>query len=255
MMRINHHLKKIKNKEGDSIKNKNALIIFTKIPIPGFTKTRMQSHISEEESKILHINILKDLSDQIKGVDAKVFVFFTGEYNKQLLESIFKEAVFLQQCNGTIWEKMNDSINRVYDRGYKNIILIGSDIPQLDSYHINNMFLNLKDNNIVLSPTYDEGYCLIGMDKPYNEVFDVDNYSSKNPGKSVFKITLELSNNRSRKVYVSNSFLDLDTFEDIISLCNIDGLMCGNTLNYSKKLIKKYGGSQDAIKTWKRKNN
>ncbi|MDE0646383.1 MAG: TIGR04282 family arsenosugar biosynthesis glycosyltransferase [Gammaproteobacteria bacterium] len=51
-------------------------------------------------------------------------------------------------------------------------VLIGSDIPEISSEYIALAFQRLKEHEVVLGPTEDGGYCLIGMHKPRRDLFD-----------------------------------------------------------------------------------
>ena len=54
-----------------------ALILFTRVPIPGMTKTRLMPFLSGKECAELHTCFLKDIYEKAKQVEADLFVFFT----------------------------------------------------------------------------------------------------------------------------------------------------------------------------------
>ena len=56
---------------------KDALILFTRVPIPGQTKTRLMPFLTGEECARLHACFVKDIYEKAKQVDADIFVFFT----------------------------------------------------------------------------------------------------------------------------------------------------------------------------------
>mgnify|MGYP001138864876 len=53
---------------------KRAVIVFTRVPIPGQTKTRMMPYFSPEECAKLHENFLKDIAQECEKVNADIFV-------------------------------------------------------------------------------------------------------------------------------------------------------------------------------------
>ena len=53
---------------------KQALILFTRIPVPGKTKTRLMPYFSPKQCAKLHTCFLKDISDQCRKVKADCFV-------------------------------------------------------------------------------------------------------------------------------------------------------------------------------------
>ena len=75
---------------------KDALILFTRVPIPGQTKTRLMPFLTGEECARLHACFVKDIYEKAKQVDADIFVFFTPKderscYSKFL---IMRQYVF-----------------------------------------------------------------------------------------------------------------------------------------------------------------
>ena len=53
---------------------KQALILFTRIPVPGKTKTRLMPYFSPKQCAQLHTCFLKDISEQCRKVKADCFV-------------------------------------------------------------------------------------------------------------------------------------------------------------------------------------
>ena len=60
---------------------KKALIIFTREPEPGYTKTRLMPYFSAEKCAELHRCMLKDISREMKSADADIIVAYTGGRN------------------------------------------------------------------------------------------------------------------------------------------------------------------------------
>ena len=64
---------------------KDALILFTRVPIPGQTKTRLMPFLTGEECARLHACFVKDIYEKAKQVDADIFVFFTPKDEKNMI--------------------------------------------------------------------------------------------------------------------------------------------------------------------------
>ena len=58
---------------------KNALIIFTRVPVAGKTKTRLQPFLSGEECASLHQCFITDIMNKMKQTSADLFVLPTRE--------------------------------------------------------------------------------------------------------------------------------------------------------------------------------
>ena len=84
-----------------------ALILFTRVPIPGMTKTRLMPFLTGEECARLHTCFVKDIYEKSKQVEADVFVFYTPKDEKRLLQAVLdEEAVCLPQYGDDLGERM-----------------------------------------------------------------------------------------------------------------------------------------------------
>jgi glycosyltransferase A (GT-A) superfamily protein (DUF2064 family) len=102
--------------------------------------------------------------------------------------------------------------------GYKRVVLIGSDIPDLPMKYIEEAFKSLKEMDAVIGPAYDGGYYLIGFkDKTFSpQVFEGRAWGTKN----VFDETMKKLKKFRRVVYTLPYQRDIDTVEDLRNLSN-----------------------------------
>lgn len=215
---------------------KKGFIIFTRLPIPGQTKTRLEKCLTKEECSELHKNMLRDLNETSKKIDADLFISYTPNGDTEILSEIFTvENKKFSQNGEDIWIRMYDSMNRVFNMGYDRVVLIGADIPEMSYSHVNRSFDELDMADMVITPTEDRGYCLIGLKKPVREIFEMQNVSSE---LSVFDNTLKLAHEAGLTVCTNEELLDLDEGEDLIELSNslrYKELDFGNTRKYLKE--------------------
>ncbi len=195
----------------------NALILMTRIPIPGKTKTRLINIFTREECAQLHKCFLLDLYNVFEYIkeDVDVYLSYTPEGSLNIIENTLpKYMKSFPQEGETLGERMENSIKKVFDLGYEKILLIGSDIPSIQAEDIINGFEILESNDICLGTTFDGGYYLIGMKKLYKKVFDKSIGWGK---KSVLEGTMHIANNLDLSIGLVSKHLDIDTKEDIIS--------------------------------------
>jgi len=144
--------------------NKQAYILFTRVPVPNKVKTRLQSLLSGEEACQVQLRILQDsflkfegLSDQ--GID--LYLAYSNEgAPTDLLAGLPKKFKAFSQKGQTIGQRMNHAIRHVLNMGYEKVLLTGSDIPNLNPKIIQTAFEKLTD--VVLGPSLDGGYYLVG---------------------------------------------------------------------------------------------
>ncbi|SEN21528.1 hypothetical protein SAMN05216454_101203 [Peptostreptococcus russellii] len=215
---------------------KKGFIIFTRLPIPGQTKTRLEGCLTKKQCSELHKNMLKDLNETSKNIDADIFISYTPNGDTKILSEIFtvKNKKFSQRGED-IWFRMYDSMNRVFNMGYDRVVLIGADIPEMSYKHINKSFKVLDNVDVVITPTEDNGYCLIGSKKPIKEIFEMYNVSKD---KTVIENTIALVCDAGLTVHINEKLLDLDEGEDLEELTNSTRyrkLDFGNTRKYLRE--------------------
>jgi len=223
---------------------KEAIILFTRIPVPGQTKTRLQSLLSPEECAKLHTCFLMDLRKCLNNTGKDCFVFYTPEgEKKQLIQILGLENSYCLQQGENLGERMANAISDVLGMGYNACILLGADIPQIQPEDLNEAFDVLKDRDIVFGPTLDNGYWLVGMKKCHRAVFQDQIYGYGN----VLENTMDSINAEGLKCGFIRSFVDIDEPADILRYKDeISGKgLCknSNTAWYINKLIDKYGMS------------
>lgn len=190
---------------------KRALIIFTRIPKEGHTKTRLMPYYMAKQCVELHFAMLRDLSENISGLkDTKINVFFTPEGNITSLRDIFGENVeFFLQVGNDLGERMYNALKTVL-REYEKAVLIGSDIPEVNEKDIEEAFKLLDTKDLAIAPTLDGGYYLIAMKKPYKEIFNIEYGKS-----SVFERTKDKALALGLSIGDCPFHTDIDTREDI----------------------------------------
>ncbi len=222
---------------------KQAIILFTRLPIAGETKTRLQKVFSPEQCATLHRKFLKDLGICLNNTELDYFVFYTPKGNCRELREIFKEAKnFKIQCGNDLGEKMYNAISEVLKSGYDSCVLVGSDIPQLNAVDFFEAFEALTHKDVVLGPTLDYGYYLVGMKKPYIEVFKNQIYGEG----SVLKNTIESIKLADLSYQLIKPHLDIDEPADVFNYSQKIKLnevrKDSFTTKYIEMLMKEYEG-------------
>ena len=91
-------------------------------------------------------------------------------------------------------------------KGATSAVIIGSDSPTLPAFLIDQAFLKLERNDLVLGPTQDGGYYLIGLKEPCAGIFREISWSSN----YVFSETLKRAKQYKKKVAILNQWYDID---------------------------------------------
>lgn len=194
------------------MRQKKALILFTKAPVAGETKTRLMPYFSKGECALLHSCMLTDIRRECKKTGADLRIYYAPEQGKSPLVSIFgKKQVYEPQRGASLGERMKNAIQETLCLGYTSCLLFGSDIPALRAEDFSLAFRILEEKSLVFGPSADGGYYLVGMKSFLPEVFEHKTYSHGR----VLEETLEDLKNRGLTYGLLRTLRDIDEKEDI----------------------------------------
>lgn len=200
--------------------SENAVILFTRIPVAGKTKTRLMPLLTGDECKYLHIAFLRDIFFVLHSskFNCDIIVCYLPDGDVNELHKILPDGdVYIPQRGETLGDRMYNAFCDVFDMGYERCLLIGSDIPLLNKSIVNNAFKTLDCNDIVICPTTDGGYYLIGMKYPCKSLFNLDEYGIS----SVLKKTISASEKAGKTLGFGEVIPDIDDSNDLIDLAYV----------------------------------
>lgn len=210
-------MKLIENIETLGDRMREAIIIFTRVPIPGQTKTRLEGFLTKNQCAEIHKNFLKDIKNTCEKTNKDIFIFYTPEDKDNILLDIFGyKHKYIKQEGNDLGEKMYNAIDYVLNKEYNSCILIGTDIPYIKEEDINKTFEILKDKDIVLGPTKDKGYYLVGMKNSTKSIFENIEYGHGN----VLDNTIESIKKCNLTYDLTNTNVDIDEKEDLLYFYN-----------------------------------
>lgn len=216
-----------------------ALILMTRVPVPGKTKTRLMKVLSGEQCAEIHKAFLKDIFNVYEHIKDEVDIYLTyaSEGCFSLLSDIIPNYVqCFPQIGEDLGERMLNSMEYIFSKGYSKVMLMGCDIPQIQPEYIIEGFELLENNEMFFCPTFDGGYYLVGMSRLCPEIF---NNNLKWGNKSVLEGTLDICNRLGINVALGHKCRDIDTKEDFLYLTDkirkgdLEGsLKCENTIEF-----------------------
>lgn len=153
---------------------KRALAIFAKAPIAGQVKTRLAPLLTPEGAAALYRCFLIDTLELAKRVRSwKTVLFYTPGKARQALRDVVKEPLeLIPQGRGDLGERMGQAFQQLFARGHTPAIIIGGDLPTLPLSRLRAAFLALEQKPVVLGPSLDGGYYLIGLQASQPELFE-----------------------------------------------------------------------------------
>jgi len=168
---------------------KDVICIFAKNPKPGTIKKNLGKAIGKKAAAKLSKSFIIDTiatTLRISNVDLALAVWppdsieeFNGlvsylqnhELDFKITEKS-KNIKLLPQIGKDLGERMKNVSAEMFDSGVERLLIIGYDSPQIEQSIYRAAFELLKSNDVVLGPTFDGGYYLIGMTKHNPELFE-----------------------------------------------------------------------------------
>lgn len=152
-----------------------TLIIYTRYPEAGKTKTRMIPALGAQGAADLQRQMTEHTVNTAKMLQAtrnlNLEIHFTGG-NQQLMSAwLGQELNYIAQIEGDLGQKMFHSLERAFGVAQQRVIIIGIDCPELDHQILNQGFDSLKEQDLTLGVAADGGYYLIGLKRPIPQLF------------------------------------------------------------------------------------
>lgn len=197
---------------------KKALITFVKAPVPGTVKTRLQADMGTEKTVKIYKSFVIDilsLCSRLKGVDR--FLGCAPTRDNDFLDRVsgkYRMQSFNQKGN-SLGERIFNAFRFCAKKGYSDIVLIGSDSPSLPIDFIKKAFSELKKNDFVIGPCFDQGLYLIGVKK--GKINQISRHIKFNTGKDVSMILKKLNTIKIR-FFMLPFWYDVDNIDDFMFL-------------------------------------
>jgi rSAM/selenodomain-associated transferase 1 len=195
----------------------HTLIIFTRYPEKGKTKTRLIPVLGAKGAADLQRRMTEETITKARILQSKIKVdievYFTGG-NEQLMSAwLGDNLVFKKQREGDLGEKMQAAFANAFNNGNKRIVLIGIDCPKLNPTILEKAFDCLSNNDLVIGPARDGGYYLIGLNTLISDLFQGINWGSS----TVFQQTKNIASKLALRLHYLPILQDVDRPEDLIN--------------------------------------
>ena len=151
-------------------------VLFVKSPAAGSAKTRLRSHLSDGQRAALYAAFIVDSAESLlaSAAELKVIAYApaTAEVEiRRLLPDESGEVQFVPQPEADLGDRMASLIEWSFEKGARRTVLLGSDSPSLPSSFIDRGLELLQENDLVLGPSTDGGYYLVGQSRTDSAVF------------------------------------------------------------------------------------
>jgi rSAM/selenodomain-associated transferase 1 len=150
------------------------IVVFAKAPVPGRVKTRLIPALGAEGAAALALEMLE--RTVAEALATGLAVELCGEPDAAKWFAGRPGLELTAQGDGTLGERLARASERVLAGG--NILLIGSDCPELERGRLGSAAEALERNAAVLHPARDGGYVLLGLRRFDRSIFEGIHWST-----------------------------------------------------------------------------
>ncbi len=152
----------------DNLSVSNALLVMAKRPTPGRTKTRLSPPLSPDQAAALYECLLQDTLHLMRQVpDTQPVIAYYPNSATAYFASLAPDFELLAQTGSDLGARLDNALSHYLHLGYRRVAAMNSDGPSLPTKYLAAAFEALTENiDVVLGPSDDGGYYLIGLKQP-----------------------------------------------------------------------------------------
>ncbi|HJT22082.1 MAG TPA: TIGR04282 family arsenosugar biosynthesis glycosyltransferase [Nitrospira sp.] len=203
-------------------RTQGALVIFAKAPISGQVKTRLCPPLSPDEAATLHGSLVLDALERTKRAvmalklpldrhlacaPSSTLAFF------KIMEAR-QDVSLIDQSGDDLGERMHRAFEAMFERGYKRVLIVGTDVPALPLDYYAQALALLDQHDVVFGPALDGGYYLVGLTRPAAGLFNDIPWSTDR----VLSLSRERADDLGFKTALLPEWRDVDTIDDLRAL-------------------------------------
>lgn len=195
---------------------KRRLMVFLRAPIRGQVKTRLAAAVGEGRALHLYRWMVGRLLDELEPLRADLIVYLDQVWSPppESAEQLWlRNREIRVQQGADLGRRMAGAFREVFAGGASQALLVGSDIPGIDSPLVERYFRRLGSHSMVLGPSRDGGYYLIGFRRESfrPEIFEDMPWSTD----AVSRLTLQAAGRLGLSCYTGPVLRDVDTLADL----------------------------------------
>ncbi len=193
-----------------------CLVIFTRYPEPGKTKTRLIPVLGAEGAASLQRQMTEQTIAKTKALQCErqisIAVYFSDGSQPLMENWLGTSVVYRRQSDGDLGTRMAVAFQTELEAGAQSVVIIGTDCPDLTIEILTQAFEALKQHDLVVGPAADGGYYLIGLRRLLPELFVGVSWGTS----QVRQQTVEIAQSLDLAIAFLPLLNDIDRPEDLV---------------------------------------
>ena len=192
-----------------------VLVIMAKAPRPGAVKTRLTSSLSPEAVTAFYCCLLDDTLALARSLsDVDVAIMCPDSDVNELVQLAGNATSVVAQKGEGLAAALTSVFAHFAEDHQRRIIAFNSDSPHLPRSVLEGAFVTLAAHDVVVGPTHDGGYYLVGAKASYPTLFANDGMGTS----SALERLLSRARALELSVGLADPFYDIDVAEDLTRL-------------------------------------
>ena len=199
---------------GNKRKFDKSLVVFLRFPSKGKVKTRLARTIGDEMATRFSRECAELLFREVKELSHDIIrnIYYTPRSAGKSVECwAGRDFNYEPQVEGNLGKRLETIFRDQLNKGFKKVIIVATDVPDITETDIEEAFNALEEVDLVIGPSFDGGYYLIGMKELHPGLFDDIAWSTN----IVYDQTLAIASQSGLRVYNLRILDDIDTEEDL----------------------------------------
>tara|TARA_Y100000768_G_scaffold367976_1_gene331529 strand:+ start:1102 stop:1707 length:606 start_codon:yes stop_codon:yes gene_type:complete len=190
------------------LKNNPLVLVFCKNQILGKVKSRLAIKIGQKKALLIYSELVNKTASIVNSLSVEVHLYYSDYIEENDNFNPSKVKKFIQKGNN-LGDRIINALNISFKK-FSPVVIIGSDLWKLEISDIEDAFRILKNKNIVIGPSTDGGYYLIGMNYLDTKIFENKNWGQE----SVLNDTIRDIDDKT-DIHLLDEKTDIDTYDDL----------------------------------------
>ena len=190
------------------LKNNPLVLVFCKNQILGKVKSRLAIKIGQKKALSIYSELVNKTASIVNSLSVEVHLYYSDYIEENDNFNPSKVKKFIQKGNN-LGDRIINALNISFKK-FSPVVIIGSDLWKLEISDIEDAFRILKNKNVVIGPSTDGGYYLIGMNYLDTKIFENKNWGQE----SVLNDTIRDIDDETN-IHLLDEKTDIDTYDDL----------------------------------------
>jgi rSAM/selenodomain-associated transferase 1 len=213
-----------------------AVAIMAKAPRAGEVKTRLCPPLSLVDAAELYRRLLLDKIEQVSSLRmASLAIAYTPAEARAFFEEVAPGFVLVPQRGADLGDRLANSLGELLGQGHRGALAIDSDTPTLPLAFLQQALdlIVTPEIDVVLGPTEDGGYYLIGLRAVHRELFEAMAWSTQ----QVLSETIRRADAKGLRVACLPPWYDIDSPDDLARLRMALAASDGGAPRHTRKFL------------------